>query len=58
MTGEAGVIILIVLAVCAPVAGLVRQARGGGFMFGFFLGVLLGPLGILAASLMGVQPNS
>jgi hypothetical protein len=50
------VLALIVLAVCAPIAGIVRQARGGGFMFGFFLGVLLGPFGILVAALMGVDP--
>lgn len=41
--------ILVLLIACAVVGGAISGVRGRGQMFGFLLGALIGPIGVLIA---------
>ena len=44
---------VILWIVCGVIAGVIAKEKGGEFMIGLLVGVLFGPLGIVAAFFMG-----
>lgn len=45
-------LLIIVWGVCGIAGGLIWQSKGGPLGYGFLMGVLLGPIGVVAALVM------
>jgi uncharacterized membrane protein YeaQ/YmgE (transglycosylase-associated protein family) len=46
---------VVIWIICGGVAAMVASSKGGNAAAGFFMGVLLGPFGIVAAFFMGSE---
>lgn len=59
MTDEQQILLVVAVAiVLAPICGAIRQARGGKFIDGAMMGLFLGPLGLLIATLQDPRGGS
>lgn len=48
-------VFVIFWIICGGIAAMIASSKGGSGVLGFFVGVLLGPFGIIAAFFMGSE---